>query len=92
MFTSKGLQFPILFPFVGGYSWEGEFGGPMVVDGYTLDQFDVSPVKFVESVLKGISSYFQVSSLSLSVMILVSSQLIFLPSFNLHVPVYVRSK
>jgi len=48
MFTSKGLQFPILFPFVGGYSWEGEFGGPMVVDGYTLDQFDVSPVKFVE--------------------------------------------
>lgn len=48
MYTSKGLQFPILFPFVGGYSWEGEFGGPMVVDGYTLDQFDVSPVKFVE--------------------------------------------
>lgn len=51
-----------------------------------------SPVKFVESVLEGISSYFQVSSLLLSVMILVSSQLIFLPSFNLHVPVYVRSK
>ncbi|NDB80472.1 hypothetical protein EB155_11475, partial [archaeon] len=24
-----------------------EFGGPMVVDGYTLAQFDVSPVKFV---------------------------------------------
>jgi hypothetical protein len=47
LFTSKGLQFPILFPFVGGYSWEGEFGGPMVVNGYTLDQFDVSPVKFV---------------------------------------------